>query len=138
MDIDKRAYVGNKEMALKANTYIDNSAKSFNKFIDNINEGIFANNLIFGIGITAIYNIANHSSDSELIAKASKLGINHFIDDSPSLWGAELLGAEIIGSDQIQGLTGDSQVFISANPCYHDKMIAKLVRLGIKHENIFK
>ena len=135
-DIDTLAYSKNKEVATLANKYIEESSGSFNEFINNIKSGNFQNNLIFGIGISGIYNIANHLSAS--ITDAKNLGINYFVDDSPSLWGSKLMGSEIIGSDKIRSLSGNSQVFISANPCYHEKMINKLMNSGINIENIFK
>ena len=137
-EISDLAYSRNKQIALAANAYIDNSSNSFKKFINNIKSEKFANNLVFGIGITAIHSIAEYSKNSSTNASAHELGINYFIDDSPSLWGSKLLGAEIIGSDQIKNLIGNSQVFISANPCYHEKMIDKLCKSGIEFNNIFR
>ncbi|MDA9739817.1 class I SAM-dependent methyltransferase [Synechococcus sp. AH-736-M20] len=137
-EISNLAYSQNKQIALEANTYINNSSESFQKFIDNIKVDKFTNNLVFGIGITAIYNIADYSKNTMIKPSAHELGINYFIDDSPSLWGSKLLGAEIIGSEKIKNLIGTSQVFISANPCYHEKMVDKLCKSGIDMNNIFR
>ena len=121
-----------------ANDYINMSSESFKIFIGNIKNGKFDNNLIFGIGIAGIYNIAAYHSKSTSNTIAKELGIDYFVDDSPSLWGSKLLGSEIIGSEQIKNLTGTSQVFISANPCYHEKMVEKLLQSNIDIKSIFK
>lgn len=129
----------NQNIVQSAKSYILEATASFEDYVVNIEEKNFRYNLIFGIGVIGIYLLTqkmNGNFNSTVTAK--HIGIDYFIDDSPTLWGSKMLDVEIVGSNQILDFAHDSQVFISASPCYHSKIVNKLIKLGIKKENIFK
>jgi len=62
--------------------------------------------------------------------------IRYLLDDNAQIWGGRRAGLEIRGSKSIPEL-GITSVFIAANPCYHDRMRANLVAVGIDEDRIY-
>ena len=62
--------------------------------------------------------------------------IRYLLDDNAQIWGSRKAGLEIRGSKSIPEL-GVTGVFIAANPCYHDRMRANLVAVGIDRDRIY-
>jgi SAM-dependent methyltransferase len=63
--------------------------------------------------------------------------IKYALDDNAHLWGSEKNGLQIHGSKDLQSL-GIARVFLSANPCYHQRMADKLLALGLAPERIYR
>jgi len=62
--------------------------------------------------------------------------IRYLLDDNAEIWGSRKAGLEVRGSKAIPEL-GVTRVFIAANPCYHDRMRANLVAVGIGADRIY-
>lgn len=82
---------------------------------------------IYGIGVGGLYLYSNSDVKQQ---------IKYILDDNPHSWGSKKLDLEICGSKDIPRLK-ITTVFLGANPCYHERMIAKLIDLGVQRNKIF-
>ena len=62
--------------------------------------------------------------------------IRYLLDDNAQIWGSRKAGLEIRGSKSIPEL-GITRVFIAANPCYHKRMTANVVAVGVSEDRIY-
>lgn len=83
---------------------------------------------IFGLGVLGLLDLS--------IAGDRAKCVRFLLDDNPHVWGSRRQGIEIRGSQDLPSL-GVEAVYLSANPCYHARMRAKLESVGIRADRIY-
>ena len=83
---------------------------------------------LYGLGVLGLW--ARHD------ARGRADAIRYLLDDNKQIWGSRKAGLEIQGSKSIPEL-GIGRVFIAANPCYHQRMRANLIAVGVPEEKIY-
>jgi SAM-dependent methyltransferase len=83
---------------------------------------------LYGLGVLGLW--ARHD------ARGRAEAIRYLLDDNKQIWGSRKAGLEIQGSKAIPEL-GIDRVFIAANPCYHQRMRANLIAVGVPEERIY-
>jgi len=83
---------------------------------------------LYGLGVLGLW-ARSHAGD-----RAGS--IRYLLDDNAGIWGSRKAGLEIQGSKSIPEL-GISRVFIAANPCYHKRMTANLIAVGVDEDRIY-
>ena len=83
---------------------------------------------LYGLGVLGLW--ARHDARDRADA------IRYLLDDNKQIWGSRKAGLEIQGSKAIPEL-GINRVFIAANPCYHQRMRANLIAVGVAEGKIY-
>ena len=83
---------------------------------------------LYGLGVLGLW--ARHNAGDRARS------IRYLLDDNSGIWGSRKAGLEIQGSRSIPEL-GVNRVFIAANPCYHQRMRANLVSVGVADDRIY-
>jgi len=83
---------------------------------------------IFGMGVLGLLEFTAHRERAG--------AVRYILEDNPHIWGTTKFGVEVRGSGDA-GKLGVTAAFLSANPCYHDRMRAKLVAAGVPAGRIF-
>jgi SAM-dependent methyltransferase len=105
---------------------VKTSMASFERMLDQSEPGDTL--ALYGLGVLGLWARSN--------AGGRAGAIRYLLDDNAQIWGSRKAGLEIQGSKSIPQL-GIDRVFIAANPCYHQRMRANLLAVGVAGERIY-
>ena len=107
-------------------SFVKSSIASFERMLADAEPGETL--ALYGLGVLGLW--ARHTNGDRASA------IRYLLDDNSQIWGSRKAGLEIRGSKSIPEL-GISRVFLAANPCYHERMSAKLIAVGLTEDRIY-
>ncbi|MGE0707694.1 MAG: class I SAM-dependent methyltransferase [Planctomycetota bacterium] len=106
---------------------VTDGLETFERFLGELGEG--ETGALFGLGVLGVLALER--------AGARAARVRYALDDNPHLWGQRKGALEVQGSEAVRRL-GIDRAFLSANPCYHERMARKLEGQGLDPARIYR